>query len=93
MSKCPGQDTRWLKAAFYRCPHCREEVEMFSDEFRRRCPHCGGIVEKDAVPNCASWCIAAKECLGEERYARFLEQSRIAEEKEARQVREETGNP
>ena len=83
MAKCPGQDTRWLKAAFFRCSHCHEKVEMFSDEFRRRCPHCGEMVEKEAVPNCASWCAAAKDCLGEENYARFLEQSRKAEEAEA----------
>jgi len=63
---------RKLKAAFYRCPNCGEEVEMFSDEFRRSCPRCKTSVEKESVPNCASWCKAAKDCLGEERYNEML---------------------
>ena len=36
-SKCPGQDTRNLKAAMYKCPNCGNEVEMFSDELRIKC--------------------------------------------------------
>ncbi len=80
MPSCPGQDMRKLKAAYYRCPSCQAEVEIFSDEFRRRCPACGTVVEKESVPNCAAWCSAAKECLGETRYREFLEQMKDAEE-------------
>ena len=65
---------RKLSAAFYKCLNCGTEVEIFSDEYRRRCPNCQEIVEKDAVPSCASWCSSAKECLGEERYQEFLNQ-------------------
>lgn len=72
---------RKLRAEYYRCPNCGCEVEIFSDEFRRRCPKCRKMVEKDAAPNCASWCAAAKDCLGEERYREFLDQSEKAKEK------------
>jgi len=79
MAQCPGQDMRKITAAFYRCPGCGGEVEMFSDEFRQKCRTCGTVVEKDSVPNCASWCNAAKECLGESRYKEFLKKSEKAE--------------
>ena len=75
MSICPGQDIRKLTSAMFRCPGCGGDVEIFSDEFRGRCQNCKTIVEKDAVPNCASWCQAAKDCLGPVRYAEFLEKS------------------
>jgi len=72
---------RRLKSEYYRCPSCGAEVEIFSDEFRRKCHQCKAVVEKDAVPNCASWCVAAKDCLGEQRYQEFLERSEKAEKR------------
>ena len=84
MANCPGKDMRRLTAAFYRCPNCGAEVEIFSDEFRRRCPHCHEVIEKESVPSCAEWCAAAKECLGEERYKEFLA---------TRALREQHDNP
>jgi DNA-directed RNA polymerase subunit RPC12/RpoP len=78
MPICPGSDMRKLKADLYPCSMCGTKVEMFSDEYRRRCPNCRTVVEKDAVPACASYCQAAKECLGEERYQEFLERTREA---------------
>ncbi len=71
MPKCPGQDFRNLKAHTLRCPSCGNSVEMFSDELRRRCPRCKAEVVRAAMPSCVAWCRAAKECVGEEAYARF----------------------
>lgn len=67
-SKCPGQDSRNLRAAYYRCPGCGEMVEMFSDEMRFRCRKCGQYVERDTTPSCIEWCKSARQCLGEEKW-------------------------
>ncbi len=71
---CPGSDTRKLKASLHPCPSCGYEVEMFSDEMRRRCRNCGAMVFKESAPSCAWYCVAARECLGPERWDAFLEQ-------------------
>ena len=34
-SKCPGQDSRNLRVALYKCPNCGADVEIFSDELKR----------------------------------------------------------
>ena len=70
--KCPGQNRRDLKVGLYKCPHCGEIVEMFSDETHRRCPSCKKTVEKEALPTCIQWCKAAKQCLGEERWKKLM---------------------
>lgn len=71
---CPGQDSRWLTAALYKCPQCGEMVEMFSDEIKRRCLNCKTIVYKEKVPSCIEWCQSAKECLGGKRFKELMEQ-------------------
>lgn len=80
MSQCPGQDMRKLTVDAYSCPNCGSEIEIFSDEYRRRCPKCQHVVEKDSVPSCANWCAAAKDCLGEVRYKEFLIQKKAQDE-------------
>ncbi|MBU1614596.1 phosphohydrolase [bacterium] len=72
VGKCPGQDSRRLTAALYKCPECGEMVEMFSDELKRRCPKCKAVVHKENVPSCIQWCQSAKECLGEERFKELM---------------------
>ena len=67
-TKCPGQDTRNLRAAMYKCPTCGAEVEMFSDELRIKCRKCGEYVYKEQTPSCIEWCASARQCLGEERW-------------------------
>jgi DNA-directed RNA polymerase subunit RPC12/RpoP len=66
--KCPGQDMRNLRITVHKCPTCGSEVEIFSDESKIRCRKCGTVVYKEQVPSCISWCPAARECLGEERW-------------------------
>jgi NADH pyrophosphatase NudC (nudix superfamily) len=66
--RCPGQDGRELKVSLHICPKCGAEVEMFSDEMRAKCHACGEYVCADQVPSCITWCVKARECLGEERW-------------------------
>lgn len=68
VSRCPGQDSRNLKAAIYQCPVCHNEVEIFSDETRIKCRKCGNYVYRDKTPSCIEWCSKARECIGEERW-------------------------
>ncbi|PIV55608.1 phosphohydrolase [Candidatus Desantisbacteria bacterium CG_4_10_14_0_8_um_filter_48_22] len=68
MGKCPGQDTRNLKAALYKCPNCGYDAEIFSDELKVRCRKCGKYVYREKAPSCIDWCPAAKECIGIEKW-------------------------
>lgn len=70
---CPGQDFRRLTVALYRCPSCRAEVEIFSNETRVRCHECGTTVYKEKLPSCIEWCASARECLGEQRWRQLHE--------------------
>ncbi|MFH1897182.1 MAG: phosphohydrolase [Candidatus Desantisbacteria bacterium] len=74
VNNCPGQDSRWLTAALYKCPQCGYMVEMFSDELKGRCPKCKTMVYKENAPSCIQWCKSAKECLGEARFNEMMEQ-------------------
>jgi endogenous inhibitor of DNA gyrase (YacG/DUF329 family) len=71
---CPGSKTlREAVPEDMPCPRCGTLVEIWSDEAHRRCPGCGLTVTK-ANPSliaCAEWCASARECLGEELYARW----------------------
>ena len=71
--KCPGQDSRKLTVSIHKCPNCGNEVELFSDELRVKCRKCGEMVYKDQVPTCISWCVSARQCLGEEKWKEFLD--------------------
>jgi hypothetical protein len=71
-SVCPGQDNRNLRVELYRCPECRTEVEIFSNENRVRCYKCGEMVEREQLPTCIDWCASARQCLGEERWNRLM---------------------
>ena len=68
MIKCPGQDTRNLRVYLIKCPKCGYEVEIFSDEAKRRCYRCGEVVYREKMPSCIEWCASARQCLGEERW-------------------------
>lgn len=61
---CPGNISQNLKAEFHNCPKCGYNVEIFTDEVRRKCPGCGTEVFRERVPSCIDWCPAAKECIG-----------------------------
>ncbi len=46
--KCPGPDRSRAEAvpAFYTCVNCSCQVEIWSDEHKRKCPQCGSTVSK-----------------------------------------------
>ena len=67
-SQCPGQDSRNLRAALYKCPNCGAMVEIFSDELKFRCRKCGQYVYREKTPSCIEWCASARQCIGEERW-------------------------
>ena len=71
---CPGQDTRRLTVEIHRCPACRAEVEIFSDEVRAVCHNCGEKVYRETTPSCVQWCASARKCLGEERWRELGQQ-------------------
>ena len=63
-AKCPGQDSRHpIDSTIVPCPACGNDVELFSDEPRRRC-HCGQVVTRPTLPKCVEWCPAAAQCFG-----------------------------
>ena len=68
VTRCPGQDSRNLRVALYKCPNCGAEVELFSDELKVRCHKCGKYIYKEKMPSCIDWCASARWCLGEERW-------------------------
>jgi hypothetical protein len=65
MEKCPGkQSLRVLDSVVVPCPDCGRLVEFFTDEPKRRC-RCGRVLLREALPQCAEWCLAAAQCLGQ----------------------------
>ena len=72
-SRCPGSDSKNLRAVLYKCPRCDTEVEIFTDELRVKCPKCGEQIYSEKMPSCIEWCASARECLGEERWKQFRE--------------------
>ena len=74
---CPGARIfRQPRPESFSCPDCGEEVEIWTDEFRRPCPGCGRIVFRDAGMGCLEWCAMAEQCLGKEAYGDFLRRKR-----------------
>lgn len=61
MRYCTGRSIRDLKALYYKCSNCDYEVEIFSDEVKRKCPRCGKFVFARGA-SCLDWCPAAEEC-------------------------------
>jgi rubredoxin len=71
---CPGSKTlREAVPEDFPCPRCGSIVEIWTDEPRRKCSNCGATVSKanPTIVACAEWCASARECLGEELYARW----------------------
>ncbi len=74
--QCPGSSTRNLTADIIACPACGNEVEIFSDETRRRCSACKEMVYRERLPSCVDWCPSARECIGEERWRKWQEEQK-----------------
>jgi predicted RNA-binding Zn-ribbon protein involved in translation (DUF1610 family) len=84
--KCPGTELRNLKVEIIKCSNCGYEIEIFSDEVKVRCPKCKTEVFRENIPSCVSWCIYAKECIGEEKYNQI--KNFIIEKQQKMDVRE-----
>ncbi|MGB9886631.1 MAG: hypothetical protein ACPLPT_07880 [Moorellales bacterium] len=71
LSACPGsRSLRTPELKIKACPRCGEEVEVFSTDVQVRCERCGFTIYNDLL-SCARWCQYARQCLGEELYARL----------------------
>ncbi len=78
--RCPGrQSLKHLDSVLVPCPDCGRQVEFFTDENRRQC-RCGRVLLREALPQCADWCPAAAQCLGQVLDRREQEQ-RVAQVK------------
>jgi LSD1 subclass zinc finger protein len=70
---CPGsREIRQPKPEDIKCHHCGRIIEIWSDETEVRCRHCGTLNMRNIEPTCLEWCALAEECVGEERYKRYM---------------------
>jgi len=74
--KCPGQNSRNLSLSYYKCLSCGNEIEIFSDELKAKCLKCNEIFYREQKPSCISWCSAARQCIGEEKWKELTENTR-----------------
>ena len=71
--ECPGASLfRKPQPEFIKCPFCKSEVEIWTDEIKAKCPACKKIVARGQDLGCLDWCKYAKECVGEEAYNNYL---------------------
>ena len=88
-SKCPGQDSRGISAELVRCPGCGYQIEMFSDEIRRKCPGCRKVAYREHMPSCIDWCQYAEKCVGEQFFNKYRrDKSLLVKEKLLEEIRE-----
>ena len=70
---CPGsQNFKHPQPESLKCPHCGEEVEIWTDEVEVRCRKCATVVTRKDGQSCLDWCKQAKECVGEEIYRKYI---------------------
>ena len=64
-TSCPGARVIKEPQPLYAiCPHCKTELEMWTDEFRTRCTKCDAWVYRQLGATCLDWCAKAQECVG-----------------------------
>jgi DNA-directed RNA polymerase subunit RPC12/RpoP len=69
---CPGAIVlKDARPEYIDCPHCGEEMEIWSDELMARCPHCHLWTSRERGASCIDWCKSAAECIGLEAYERL----------------------
>ena len=72
---CPGAEKiKRVEIIDVTCPHCHKEgtasVAGFENEFE--CESCGGMIPRDLPESCIEKCPVGSECVGEERYQRYM---------------------
>lgn len=76
---CPGsQKFKQPQPEETPCPFCGESLEIWTDEFQVECPKCKKRVSRGAQ-SCLDWCKAARECVGDEIYNRYMESKKKKE--------------
>ena len=74
VDQCPGAvNIRMPRLEIKNCPKCGEEIEIFSNETGGKCSKCGQVVYNDLL-SCVQWCEYARECVGDEKYERLMQQ-------------------
>ena len=54
------------------CPSCKEGLEIWTDEVEVVCPKCKSSITRPGKPSCLDWCKFARECVGEEKYSKYI---------------------
>lgn len=71
---CPGAKlVRQPQPELFDCPNCGAEVEIWTDEIRRKCPRCKTVVMRYQDQSCLEWCKLAETCVGQEAYDNFMQ--------------------
>ena len=71
--ECPG--SKRIKKPYpqeKRCL-CGNTVEIWSDEVSAVCKNCKKEVKRKMQATCLDWCSMAKQCIGEEKYKKYLQ--------------------
>ncbi|MEI7899348.1 MAG: hypothetical protein WCK89_03790 [bacterium] len=80
--RCPGSLAfAQPKIELVRCPHCGDDVEVWTDEAEGKCANCGRAICRTTTQSCVDWCKYARECLGEEGHKKYQDmKSRLRKE-------------
>jgi hypothetical protein len=73
---CPGAEKiKRIEIIDVTCPHCHKKgtasVAGFENEFT--CESCGEAIQRDLPDSCIEKCPVGSECVGEERYRKYME--------------------
>jgi hypothetical protein len=73
---CPGAEKiKRIEIIDVTCPHCHKKgtasVAGFENEFT--CESCGEVIHRDLPDSCIEKCPVGSECVGEERYRKYME--------------------
>ncbi|MFH1776350.1 MAG: hypothetical protein ABH952_02150 [Candidatus Omnitrophota bacterium] len=81
--KCPGsQKFRQPEPEILLCPHCKAEVEIWTDEAKTTCPKCKKTIIREQGAGCLDWCKHAKDCVGINIYNKYIEKPNYMREVE-----------
>jgi len=72
---CPGAEKiKRIEIIDVTCPHCHKKgaasVAGFENEFT--CESCGEVIQRDLPNSCIEKCPVGSECVGEERYRKYM---------------------
>ncbi|HDY66692.1 hypothetical protein LCGC14_1369680 [marine sediment metagenome] len=73
--QCPGAEKiKRIEIIDVTCPHCRKKgtasVAGFENDFA--CESCGEIIQRDLPESCIEKCPVGSECVGKERYQKYM---------------------